>query len=43
MLPVEEGNVTTLKTLRLGRYPLEFPPRRVVQKGLVAVWICLWL
>ncbi|KAF5922285.1 hypothetical protein HPG69_006887 [Diceros bicornis minor] len=37
MLPVELGNVTTLKALNLRQCPLEFPPQLIVQKGLAAI------
>ncbi|EDL17848.1 mCG21945, isoform CRA_a [Mus musculus] len=37
MLPVELGQVTTLTALNLRHCPLEFPPRLIVQKGLVAI------
>lgn len=43
MLSVEEGNVTILKALKLRCCPLEFPPWLVVQKGFVAIRICLQL
>ncbi|XP_040342782.1 leucine-rich repeat-containing protein 27 isoform X2 [Herpailurus yagouaroundi] len=37
MLPVELGNVTTLRALNLRHCPLEFPAPLVVQKGLGAI------
>ncbi|XP_032279156.1 leucine-rich repeat-containing protein 27 isoform X5 [Phoca vitulina] len=37
MLPVELGNVTSLKALNLRHCPLEFPAPLVVQKGLGAI------
>ncbi|OBS83208.1 hypothetical protein A6R68_22797 [Neotoma lepida] len=37
MLPIELGQVTTLKALNLRHCPLEFPPHLIVQKGLVAI------
>uniref|UniRef100_K7E070 Leucine rich repeat containing 27 n=1 Tax=Monodelphis domestica TaxID=13616 RepID=K7E070_MONDO len=36
-LPVELGNLMSLKALNLRNCPLEFPPQDVVQKGLVAI------
>ncbi|XP_078291145.1 leucine-rich repeat-containing protein 27 isoform X1 [Panthera onca] len=37
MLPVELGNVTTLRALNLRHCPLEFPAPLIVQKGLGAI------
>ncbi|XP_045147591.1 leucine-rich repeat-containing protein 27 isoform X3 [Echinops telfairi] len=37
MLPVELGTVCTLKALNLRHCPLEFPPQRIVQRGLAAI------
>ncbi|XP_053524349.1 leucine-rich repeat-containing protein 27 isoform X3 [Artibeus jamaicensis] len=37
MLPVELGNVRTLRALNLRRCPVEFPPQLVVQKGPAAI------
>nr|KAF6425285.1 leucine rich repeat containing 27 [Molossus molossus] len=37
MLPVELGNVTTLRALNLRHCPLEFPAQPVVQKGPAAI------
>nr|XP_020828738.1 leucine-rich repeat-containing protein 27 isoform X2 [Phascolarctos cinereus] len=36
-LPVELGNLASLKALNLRSCPLEFPPKDVVQKGLLAI------
>ncbi|KAK1333402.1 hypothetical protein QTO34_005785 [Cnephaeus nilssonii] len=37
VLPVQLGNVTTLRALNLRHCPLEFPPRVIVQKGPAAI------
>ncbi|XP_070288230.1 leucine-rich repeat-containing protein 27 isoform X3 [Myotis yumanensis] len=37
MLPVQLGNVTTLRALNLRHCPLEFPPQVIVQKGPAAI------
>ncbi|XP_072485219.1 leucine-rich repeat-containing protein 27 isoform X2 [Notamacropus eugenii] len=36
-LPVELGNLTSLKALNLRNCPLEFPPKDIVQKGLLSI------
>ncbi|XP_068957749.1 leucine-rich repeat-containing protein 27 [Petaurus breviceps papuanus] len=36
-LPVELGNLTSLKALNLRNCPLEFPPKDIIQKGLLAI------
>ncbi|KAM6182243.1 leucine-rich repeat-containing protein 27 [Erethizon dorsatum] len=37
MLPMELGNIVTLRALNLRHCPLEFPPQLIVQKGVVAI------